>query len=96
MKRRTFVSGVISAGVLSTAPSIPALGDSNDKAISQNLHSMAGTGRHQQRFAKALKPGMTVGVVAPSSNAFEDDDIRFALDIVSSLGFKPKPGRLFI
>ena len=36
---------------------------------------------------------MTVGVVAPSSNAFEDDDIRFALDIVSSLGFKPKPGR---
>ena len=93
MKRRTFVNGVISAGVLSTAPSIPALGDANDKAISQNLHSMAGTGRHQQRFAKALKPGMTVGVVAPSSNAFEDDDIRFALDIVSSLGFKPKPGR---
>ena len=93
MKRRTFVNGVISAGLLSSAPSIPALGDANDKAISQNLHSMARTGRHQQRFAKALKPGMTVGVVAPSSNAFEDDDIRFALDIVSSLGFKPKPGR---
>ena len=71
MKRRTFVNGVISAGVFSTATTIPALSDANDREISKNLHSMVGTGRHQQRFARALKPGMTVGVVAPSSNAFE-------------------------
>ncbi|MGA0169469.1 MAG: hypothetical protein ACO3JV_07330, partial [Pseudomonadales bacterium] len=30
-------------------------------------------------LAKRLEPGMTVGVVAPASNAFEDEDIRYAL-----------------
>ncbi|MEK9591579.1 MAG: LD-carboxypeptidase [Gammaproteobacteria bacterium] len=93
MKRRTFVSGVMSAGVLSTATTISALSAASNKTISPTAHPIGGIGQHQQRFARALKPGMTVGVVAPSSNAFEDDDIRFALDIVSSLGFKPKPGR---
>ena len=93
MKRRTFVSGVMSAGVLSTATTISALSAASNKTISPTAHPIGGIGQHQQRFARALKPGMTVGVVAPSSNAFEDDDIHFALDIVSSLGFKPKPGR---
>ena len=93
MKRRTFVSGVMSAGVLSTATTISALSAASNKTISPTAHPIGGIGQHQQRFARALKPGMTVGVVAPSSNAFEDDDIHFALDIVSSLGFRPKPGR---
>ena len=37
MKRRTFVNGVISAGVFSTATTIPALSDANDRAISKTF-----------------------------------------------------------
>jgi muramoyltetrapeptide carboxypeptidase len=35
---------------------------------------------------------MTIGLIAPASNAFEDHDLEFAMDIVRSLGFKVKPG----
>ncbi|MBI1356015.1 MAG: LD-carboxypeptidase [Acidobacteria bacterium] len=40
-----------------------------------------------------LKPGDTVGLVAPSSNAWEDEDIRFGIETVESLGYKVKAGR---
>nr|WP_010132698.1 LD-carboxypeptidase [Microbulbifer agarilyticus] len=33
---------------------------------------------------------MTVGLVTPASNAWEDEDIRFAGDVVRSLGFEVK------
>lgn len=35
---------------------------------------------------------MTVGLVAPASNAPENDDLFAAMDMVRSLGFTPKPG----
>ncbi len=40
-----------------------------------------------------LRPGITVGVVAPSSPATEDEDVRYGLELVESFGFKVKPGR---
>ena len=42
---------------------------------------------------KRLASGQTVGLVAPSSNAWEDEDIRFAIETVESLGYRVKPGR---
>lgn len=41
---------------------------------------------------KKLAPGMTIGLVSPASNTAEDEDIRFAMDVVTSLGFKVQPG----
>jgi muramoyltetrapeptide carboxypeptidase len=42
---------------------------------------------------KRLQPGMTIGVVAPSSPADEDETVRYALELVESFGFKAKPGK---
>lgn len=42
---------------------------------------------------KRLQPGMTVGVVAPSSPADEDETVRYALELVESFGYKAKPGK---
>jgi muramoyltetrapeptide carboxypeptidase len=42
---------------------------------------------------RRLRKGDTIGLVAPASNAREDEDIRFAIDIVKSLGFHVKPGQ---
>lgn len=42
---------------------------------------------------KRLRPGMTVGVVAPASPAVEDETVRCGLDLVESFGFKVKPGK---
>lgn len=41
---------------------------------------------------RRLSPGQTVGVIAPSSPANEPDRLRFAIDIVESLGYRAKPG----
>lgn len=40
-----------------------------------------------------LRPGMTVGVIAPSSPADEDETVRYGLELVESFGFKAKPGK---
>ena len=37
-----------------------------------------------------LKPGMTVGIIAPASSTGENEDIHTATEIVQSLGFKTK------
>ncbi len=42
---------------------------------------------------KRLKKGDTVGLVAPASGTFENEDIHFAADIVKSLGFKVLEGK---
>jgi muramoyltetrapeptide carboxypeptidase len=38
-----------------------------------------------------LAPGQTVGIAAPSSPPREPEGVRFAIDIVESLGFRPRP-----
>ena len=42
---------------------------------------------------KRLRAGMTVGLVAPASNAPEDQDLYAAMDLVRSLGFTVVPGK---
>lgn len=42
---------------------------------------------------KRLKPGMTVGLVAPSSPAEENETVRYGLELVESFGFKAKAGK---
>lgn len=41
-------------------------------------------------FPKALKPGMTVALVAPSSPAFDPEHNAVAAEVVTAMGFKPK------
>ncbi len=45
------------------------------------------------RKGKRLSPGDTVGIVAPASNVAENESIRFAGDVVRSLGYKVKEGK---
>lgn len=42
---------------------------------------------------KRLKIGDTIGIIAPSSNTWENQDIYFAIDIIKSFGFKVKEGK---
>lgn len=41
---------------------------------------------------RRLRKGDTIGIIAPASSALEDEDIRFAIDVVHSLGYKVKEG----
>ena len=41
---------------------------------------------------KRLEQGDTVAVIAPASSTFENEDIKMAMEVVASLGFKVKPG----
>ena len=40
-----------------------------------------------------LKKGDTIGLVAPASNVWEDEEIRTSIELIRSLGFKVKEGR---
>ena len=40
---------------------------------------------------KRLRPNNTLGICAPSGATWEDEDIRFAIETVESLGFRTKP-----
>ncbi len=42
---------------------------------------------------KRLSPGDTIGIAAPASPPGDPERIRYAIDLVASLGFKVKPGR---
>ena len=41
---------------------------------------------------KRLRPGDTVGLVAPASSSLEDEGTRYSIDLVRSLGFEVKQG----
>jgi muramoyltetrapeptide carboxypeptidase len=42
---------------------------------------------------RRLREGITVGVVAPSSPAAENELVRYAIELVESFGFKARPGK---
>jgi len=42
---------------------------------------------------KRLKAGDTIGLITPSSNTLEDEEIHFAIDVLKSFGFKVKQGK---
>jgi len=47
-------------------------------------------GNNSKLLPRRLVKGMTIGLVAPASNLAENEDIRFAMDVIKSLGFKVK------
>jgi len=76
MHRRTLIKSLVAA---------PLLGALAETAAA------APAGGGYRRPAR-LRRGMTVGLVTPASNAWEDEDIHFAIDVVKSLGFRVKQG----
>ncbi|MEX2963148.1 LD-carboxypeptidase [Microbulbifer sp. TYP-18] len=80
MNRRSLIKSMLAA---------PVLGGLSAGAAAAATTPDTGEMRRPAR----LQPGMTVGLVTPASNAWEDEDIRFAIDIVKSLGFAVKEGR---
>lgn len=44
-------------------------------------------------LARRLKAGMKIGVVAPASTAFDQQVVRFGLEVIESLGFEVEPGK---
>ena len=79
MQRRTFLTYSLSALAATT--------------YGQSVYSAQPPPPGRNLLAKKLQPGMTVGVIAPSSAPFERSEVRIALDIVESLGFKAQPGK---
>lgn len=47
----------------------------------------------QRLFPKPLSPGQTVALIAPASSVAENEEIRYAADILSSFGFQVRMGR---
>ena len=64
-------------------------------ATSFGLPASAGLRKKAETLLKPrrLETGMTIGLVAPASNSATNAGIRFAMDIVESLGFRVKPGK---
>ncbi len=67
-------------------------------AIASAFSSRVAEAASHQQGNKIIKPrrlsaGNTVGLIAPSSNSWEDHEIHFAMDILRSFGFKVKAGK---
>ena len=80
MNRREILKSSIAAtltGVASLAP----------------LSSSYAASRRKVLKPARLSPGNTVGLITPASNSMEDESIRFAGDLIRSLGFKVKEGK---
>ncbi|MEJ6669281.1 MAG: LD-carboxypeptidase [Pseudomonadales bacterium] len=100
MNRRDFLHRTITAAGLGTAAFAPQAFGLGERPAGAGHRAKQDCldGQSQQRqpsmprLARRLQSGMTIGLIAPASNAFEDHDLEFAMDIVRSLGFKVKPG----
>jgi len=82
MQRRTFFKNIIttaiaSGALASVAPSVFAKGISKVGLLKP----------------RRLKAGDTIGLIAPASNVWENEDINFAEDILKSFGFNVKRGQ---
>ncbi len=75
-QRRDFIKATIATSLLSTLP--------------LSYQAVSATGPKIK--PKRLKPGDTLGLIAPSSNTWENEEIDFAMDVLRSFGFKVKPG----
>jgi len=79
MNRRRMLQTTISAALLGGTSVLPA--------------AHAASARSSQILKpRRLKPGDTIGLVAPASSSLEDEGIRISIDVVRSLGFKVKQG----
>lgn len=81
LSRRTLLKASIASMLLSTISA-----------------TSAQTRRESPKDQKQLKPkrlqaGNTIGLIAPASNVWENEEINFAIDILKSFGFKVKKGK---
>ena len=84
MKRRQFLSNLALA--TTTTGLLPESTASTNNLASSNKVI-------KPVLAKRLQPGMNIGVIAPSSNTWENQDVEYALDVVRSLGFNAVAGK---
>ena len=88
MQRRNLIKSMLAAPLLGAAVgSVDAA-----HAVSPGRPSFSNADDAELLRPKRLQKGMTVGLVTPASNVWEDEDIRFACDVVKSLGFNVKEG----
>jgi muramoyltetrapeptide carboxypeptidase len=81
--RRNLLKALIASAV--SVAMVP-YAQGNDRAVNTMQPIMA----HKPA---RLRAGQTIGLIAPGSNAWEDEEIRFAMDILKSFGFKVKSGQ---
>lgn len=82
LNRRTLLKAFISSALTSALlPVVPM------SALAADDIPM---GAKEIRKPKRLRAGQTIGLIAPSSNTWEDQEIYFAMDIIRSFGFKVK------
>ena len=74
MNRRNLIKSLITSSLALTSAS--------------NVLASAGSASVGALKPNRLKKGQTIGLIAPSSNTWENQDIYFAMDIVRSFGFK--------
>jgi muramoyltetrapeptide carboxypeptidase len=84
MKRRTVLTTMASSLAIATGAKVSG----SQASATEPLISTA-----QLIKPKRLRKGMTIGLVAPASNAPENEGVRFARDVITSLGFKVKEGK---
>jgi muramoyltetrapeptide carboxypeptidase len=82
-KRRAFIKAML---VSAMASSISYQGYAGTQGNTSTANGLT-------KKPKRLQPGNTIGLIAPSSNAWEDHEIYFAMDVLRSFGFKVKAGK---
>lgn len=93
MKRRTLLMGAISSLTLPSLAKTPDLSQSQlNNPQSNNMKTFSQESYRKSKKPKRLKPGDTLGVIAPSS-AVPEHVIEKSLNSLQSLGFKLKLGK---
>ena len=100
MNRRDFLNRTVAVAGLATAALAADASGPNEKvpeatqlgAQSYPQNKGSKPQAPSPKLARRLQPNMTIGLIAPAGNAFENQDMEFAIDIVRSLGFKVIPG----
>jgi muramoyltetrapeptide carboxypeptidase len=90
--RRQFFQFATAIGTATTALPIPVLTqDAKAETIEQSIAS----GRTDTAIIKPpiLRPGDTVGMIAPASNAYELEEIQIAKETMEQYGFKVELGK---
>ncbi|MDH5434444.1 MAG: LD-carboxypeptidase [Gammaproteobacteria bacterium] len=81
-QRRTFLKNMMATALLGSLSPILAASSGSPTIANGKIIK-----------PKRLASGQTIGLIAPSSNAWEDEEIYFAMDILKSFGFKVREGK---
>ena len=85
-QRRAFIKAMLTSAI---ATSLFTNISNANAATKTNIDSDA----KPQIKPKRLKAGDTIGLITPSSNTWENEEIHFAIDVLKSFGFKVKQGK---